>query len=183
MRTDQYNWEEIFHNSAVILSESLANDKKTIARPSELYAALKKYYEQNGWDYKLPKQSTYNRRMHNKLELERSQRILKTSLYKLIGQYRDMSIEALSQHLQIKEGSMSGQQCYLFLRLNRKKRSIAANKEILYSACKQLKQKFTDEILFASYDDDTIVLILQNTNAHQKIKEFVERSMVESKEE
>lgn len=182
MRIDHFDWEEIFKDSADILSRSLAEDKKPIYKVSELYAALSKLYKQREKQNMLPKQSTYNKRMHEKLELEHSQRIMKSSLYKLIGYYHEMSIQALSQYLTVKEEALSQEIRYLFLRLDKGKRNIVDNKKLLYSTCKQLKQRFSDEILFLSYDDDTIVLMFPNEKSRNKVKKFFEKCM-QSKEE
>ncbi|MBQ8435739.1 MAG: hypothetical protein IJX24_07005 [Oscillospiraceae bacterium] len=182
MKTDFFPWDDIFRDSAEILSGSIAVDKKPISKVSELYKALEKLYRKRDMSDMLPKPSTFNKRMHAKLGLDNSQRILKNSLYKLIGQYYNMSIEALSQHLTIKEEGSGEQVCYLFMRLKRGERSITENRRLLFSTSKHLKQKFSNEILFLSYDDDTIVLMLPDDSARQRVKAFAQSCMADSEE-
>ena len=107
---------------------------------------------------------------------------MKSSLYKLIGQYYQMSLQVLSQYLTVKEDVSSQQICYLFLRLVKGKRTIIENKKLLYSTCKQLKQRFSEEILFLSYDDDTIVLMFPNKSARQKVKNFIAKNTLKPEE-
>lgn len=177
VKTNHFDWEEIFKDSADILSRSLAENRKPITKVSELYAALEKLYIQRDKKDMLPEPTTYNKKMHEKLELKKSQRIMKSSLYKLIGQYHTMSIQALSQYLTVKEEVSSQQICYLFLRLTKGERTITDNKKLLYTTCKQLKQRFAEEILFLSYDDDTIVLMFPDEKSRQKVKKFIVKNV------
>lgn len=182
MKTAYFDWEELFKDSADILSRSLAEDRKPIAKVSELYAALEKLYILRDKKHMLPEPATYNKKMHIKLKLENSQRIMKSNLYKLIGHYHTMSIQVLSQYLTVKEEVSSQQICYLFLQLTKGERTIIDNKKILYSTCKQLKQRFSEEILFLSYDDDTIVMMFPNEKSRQNVKEFIAQNTPKQEE-
>lgn len=176
MKTDQFPWEEIFKDSARLLSESLANEKKPISKVSELYKALEKDYKNKGKpEREIPGEVSFRRKLHKKLNIAYEQRIYKSALYQLIGKYYNMTIPALAQHLTMTPVDSHDNLCYLFLRVQKGKRSISENKKILYATCKQLKIAFPDEIMFLSYDDDTIVMMCPNKEARKKVKTNIEK--------
>lgn len=180
MKTDYYNWDEIFRDAADILARSLAEKKVPISKASQLYAALEKQYRSEKQNF--PEAVTFRKRLHRQLNIDESQRIYKTTLYQLIGQYQKMTLPALAEYLTPSMQPVNCNDCYLFYRINREERTIADNRKLLYATAKVMKEHFKQRILFLSYDDDTIVILCADSDAKNQISAYIQKSLRQEQE-
>lgn len=171
MNTDHFDWEIIFKDAARILSESLSDSKNNITKVSELYQKLKAEYKK--LSKPLPAQNTFTKKIHAYLHPDDKQRIYKTSIYQLIGAYYPQSIEPMAQNFKI-ISALPDNMTYLFLRLDDKGGKTADNLKILYEMVYKLKNKFSEDILFISYDITTIVIICKDQTSKDKIHNFID---------
>ena len=87
-----------------------------------------------------------------------------------------MTIDMLSDNVRISSDSADTGCHWIIIRLNRcvnedDDRFLNTQRH-LYHLSQALKDKFTSEILFISFDRDTLVILCSNNDAKNKIKEY-----------
>ena len=170
-RNSKFDWKTIEEESLAILIESHASGTKPM-KLSELYAKLKEKYEKKG---KLaPGQNTYRQEMHKRLKIPNNQRATESELYRLAGLYPDMTLEMLACHLDITNAAPEPDDKWLLVRLkrDRKKSSYTSLMQHMYYLTKKIKEKFGDDILFISFDNNTLVIMCRDLEAKSAIYSY-----------
>lgn len=178
MNTPKYNWKKIYKESAAIITASIANDKKPVSSVTQVYERLKAKYHEESRDAQLPKPTMYRKMLHKKLNLKPNQRLVKSALYQMVGAYDKMNIPMLANYLTISSSETADNSKWLFIRLQESEFSHTDVNKLLYNLSQKLKKKFSDEILFISFDIDTIVMMCKDYEAKDKIVDYFHKSYI-----
>jgi hypothetical protein len=144
---------------------------------SELYEKLKKSYEKA--HLKVPAERVYRDEMHKKLGLRKNQKSIRTALYLHAGKEKEMTLKMLSENISISSSETADHTTWLFIRLKGiKKFEFKEKLQHFYQISSKLKKKFHREILFLSFDMDTLVLLCASEQARQKILSYFKNSIV-----
>ena len=149
-----HDWDEILTQCSKIL-----RDNGNIEKVSNLYKLVK--------IPKKPKEDTFRKKIRSELGLK-NERITKESLYRLVGKYSKNFLEALWE-MSAAEGITSYSHCYLFIKIN----NYPDIRELLPKITRSFKVEFKEEVLFSTFDDDTIVLICRDEKAKAKIANYI----------
>lgn len=149
---------------------------------SALYAQLKEKYDNEG--EKCPTKGTFRQKMCKKLGLYGTRKDkVDAALYRLAGAYDKMKLEMLTDNTQISYESYADQSRWLFVRLNKDpKIKYAETQKHLYALSYQLKQekKLQQEIIFISYDRDTLVILCRDNKARKKVAKIFDSEWIEA---
>ena len=170
-RNSKFDWKAIEEDSLKLLIESHTSGTKPM-KLSELYAKLKEKYEKEG--KLVPGQNTYRQEMHKRLKIPNNQRATESELYRLAGLYSDMTLEMLACHLDITNAAPQPDDKWLLVQLNRDREMISYThlKQHMYYLAKELKKKFGDDILFISFDNNTLVIMCRDKEAKLAIYSY-----------
>ena len=173
-------WSMIYKECAIIINESAVQQSgvKTIR---ELHNKLKEKYPSlsspDGWE--LPPYDTFRQKLRKHLELTSRSADVSAALYRFAGAYSKMTIDMLSDNVRISSDSVDTDCRWIIIRLDRcvnedDDRFLNTQRH-LYHLSQALKDKFTSEILFISFDRDTLVILCSDNDAKDKIKEYFNR--------
>lgn len=172
-------WSMIYKECAIIINESAVQQSgvKTIR---ELHNKLKEKYPSlsspDGWE--LPPYDTFRQKLRKHLELTSRSADVSAALYRFAGAYSKMTIDMLSDNVRISSDSVDTDCRWIIIRLDRcvnEDDRFLNTQRHLYHLSQALKDKFTSEILFISFDRDTLVILCSDNDAKDKIKEYFNR--------
>lgn len=168
MKKTIFDWQTIIKDSAKIMAESIATGKKDITTLPALYKELEKMYKSQG--KKIPQPNTYRQYMHKALNIRHNQKTPKDALYQLAGKYDKMTLDILVKNTDV---TVDNGGKWLFIRLKRNDSEYADTQKHLYFLSHELKKKFSREIIFISFDTDTLVIMCRDDDARNLVfKEF-----------
>lgn len=170
-------WSKIYKECAIIINECAAQQSgiKTI---KELHNKLKEKYlllrSSNDWE--LPPYDTFRQKLRKHLELTSRSADVSAALYRFARAYSKMTVKMLSDNVRISSDSVDTDCHWIIIRLDRSVNEdddwFLNTQRHLYHLSQALKDKFTKEIFFISFDRDTLVILCSNSDAKKKIKEY-----------
>lgn len=174
----KYDWEQIIRDMTVIISDRIAAGKNppTI---TTLYHKLSKKYSEQGQPFPTSPE-IFTRKVHSCLGLKKNSKNYEPYFYRLAGQYSGMTLDRLATGLSVSTVSADSSN-WIFIRL---KSIIADSKAInsysvvqkhLYLLSQKLKKKFSSEIIFISFDRDTLVIMCRDNASNQKVVKYFSR--------
>ena len=153
----KYNWNEIVEDSKKIIRDTTKNgNRKLISTMKELYDRLKFQYEKKGKE--IPRYVLYSEKIRKEFNIYHHKKNIQLELYQAVAAHEKISLETLSQNVTISYPTVASQAVWLFIRLKETKETE-----------ERLKEQFKDEILFLSFDTDTVVLLCKDDSARKKI--------------
>lgn len=179
MSNEKFDWEMILKDSAKIVASSLNADKNHALKISNLYKKLEAQYQSEGKS--VPKFNTYRQFMHRKLNMGKSQENVQNALYQLAGTYAKMSLPVLAKNVTVASDNISNDNCWLFIRLknvldsNYVQETDMNKWKIMYYLSQGLKKKYSDKILFISFDTDTIAIMCADNNARERLVSYFQK--------
>jgi hypothetical protein len=167
----KYNWNEIVKDSKKIIHDTTKNgNRKLISTMKELYDRLKFQYEKKGKE--VPRYVLYSEKIRKEFNIDRHKKNIQLELYQAVAAHEKIPLETLSQNITISYPTVASQAVWLFIRLKDTKQkniSLEDYNSHFYYLSKRLKEQFKDEILFLSFDTDTVVLLCKDDSARKKI--------------
>lgn len=170
----KYNWNEIVEDSKKIIHDTTKNgNRKLISTMKELYDRLKFQYEKKGKE--IPKYVLYSKKIRKEFNIDRHKKNIQLELYRAVAAHEKIPLETLSQNVTISYPTVASQAVWLFIRLKETKETEEKNissedyNSHFYYLSKRLKEQFKDEILFLSFDTDTVVLLCKDDPARKEI--------------
>ena len=167
----KYNWNEIVEDSKKIIHDTTKNgNRKLISTMKELYDRLKFQYEKKGKE--VPRYVLYSEKIRKEFNIDRHKKNIQLELYQAVAAHEKIPLETLSQNITISYPTVASQAVWLFIRLKDTKQKNISLKDYnshFYYLSKRLKEQFKDEILFLSFDTDTVVLLCKDDPARKKI--------------
>lgn len=173
MKGKSFNWDDIVKDSSKIIIKSILKGKNEITTLKSLHTALETTYQKNGKE--IPTYSTYRQKMHKLLNIRHNQKNVKNELYQLAGKYEKMTLDALSENIYLSSKIAANDCNWLFIRLKKNEPDYSKTQKHLYFLSQKLKEKFKNEIIFISFDTDTIVVMCSNSNATGKIHSYLKK--------
>ena len=174
----KYDWERIIRDMTDIIAGRIAAGKKPPTITS-LYKQLSKQYKVSGQPFPV-KSEIFTRKIHQYLGLDKNSKNYEPYFYRLAGQYSSMTLDSLATGLSVSSVSADSSN-WIFIRL---KSLIADSKAInsysvvqrhLYLLSQKLKEKFSSEIIFISFDRDTLVILCRDNASNQKVVKYFSR--------
>lgn len=130
-----------------------------------MYQFFEKWYTER--EKKVPEQRHFIRKMREGLGVENGKKI-QPYLYAFVGKYDKMSLELLAEGTTL---SMVSNASWLFVRLRSKISSTADKKNAhFYYLSRKLKEKFPQDILFLSFDVDTLVILCKDEKSKNRVQ-------------
>ena len=170
----KYNWNKIVKDSEKIIHDTTKNgNRKLISTIKELYDRLKFQYEKKGKE--VPRYVLYSKKIRKEFNIGRHKKNIQLELYQAAAAHEKIPLETLSQNVTISYPKVASQAVWLFIRLKETKETEKKNisskdyNSHFYYLSKRLKEQFKDEILFLSFDTDTVVLLCKDDSARKKI--------------
>ena len=173
----KYNWNEIVKNSKKIIHDTTKNgNRKLISTMKELYDRLKFQYEKKGKE--VPRYVLYSEKIRKEFNIDRHKKNIQLELYRAVAAHGKILLKTLSQNITISYPTVASQAVWLFIRLKETKETKETEEKNIsledynshfYYLSKRLKEQFKDEILFLSFDTDTVVLLCKDDSARKKI--------------
>lgn len=158
MSNYQYPWEEIFQDCADLITVQIRDSKNVPETFPQLYQLFEKWYTERG--KKVPEQRHFIRKMREELGVESGKKKIQPYLYAFVGKYDKMSLELLAEGTTLSRVSNAS---WLFVRLRSKISSTTDKKNAhFYYLSRKLKEKFPQDILFLSFDVDTLVILCKD---------------------
>ena len=139
----------------------------------ELYDRLKSQYEKKGKE--VPRYVLYSEKIRKEFNIGHHKKNIQLELYRAVAAHEKIPLETLSQNVTISYPTVASQAVWLFIRLKKTKETEENNISLedynshFYYLSKRLKEQFKDEILFLSFDTDTVVLLCKDDPARKKI--------------
>lgn len=160
MRKSPFKWNRILEDSAEIMAQSIASGNPVSTIPA-LYRLLEQKYKAEG--KALPVERTYRGKLHKLLDIPYNQRNVTSSLYQLAGKYDEMTLAMLSENVMVSYDIKECDCHWLFVKVSskRNKKSMEIQKH-LYHLAHKLKKDFQKEIVYISFDSDTIIILCEN---------------------
>lgn len=170
----KYNWNEIVEDSKKIIHDTTKNgNRKLISTMKELYDRLKFQYEKKGKE--IPKYVLYSKKIRKEFNIGHHKKNIQLELYQAVAAHGKILLKTLSQNITISYPNVASQAVWLFIRLKETKETEEKNISLedynshFYYLSKRLKEQFKDEILFLSFDTDTVVLLCKDDPARKEI--------------
>ena len=176
MSNIKFNWESIFSDSAEIMALSISKGIDIPSTISNLYKKLEEKYETEGKI--IPSYDTYRQVLHKKLNTSHNQKTVKSALYQLAGAYDKMTLQMLAENITVTTDAAADNASWLFIRINAKKIKSEDRNKHLYYLAGELKKKFSREIIFISFDIDTLVIMCADSNARKTIISYFDKSVI-----
>lgn len=176
MANKKYEWDSIIKDMAAIIAGRIASGKKppTI---NTLYKTLKNNYNKQGKLF--PGESAiFTRKIHSYLGLDKNSKNYEPYFYRLAGQYDKMTLDSLATGISVSTANSGSNSSWLFIRINsviNNGKPINSNENVqmhLYKLSQRLKDKFSEEIIFISFDRDTLVIMCMDNNARQTVANY-----------
>ncbi len=171
MKKAMFDWQIIIKDSAKIMADSIFKGRKDISTIPALYKELEKVYKSQ--DKKIPKLNTYRQYMHKELKLSHNQKTPRSALYQLAGRYDKMTLNMLTENV---NATVADSSKWLFIRLKRNDSKYIDTQKHLYSLSHELKKKFSPEIIFTSFDNDTLVIMCRDSESGNSILSYFEEN-------
>lgn len=169
MSNQIYDWEQILQDSADIMATSIINGE-TISKISELYAKLEIKYKAE--KKMLPSDNTYRQVFHKKLNIAPNQTIVTSTLYQLAGKYDKMTLDMLAENVRVSSQTKSDSS-WLFIRLKNIVNDVYADiTKHLYHLSHKLKENFHQEIIYISFDTDTLIILCADSDSRDKLVSY-----------
>ena len=166
MSNYQYPWGEIFQDCADLITVQIRDSKNVPETFPQLYQLFEKWYTERG--KKVPEQRHFIRKMREELGVESGKKKIQPYLYTFVGKYDKMSLELLAEGTTL---SMVSNASWLFVRLRSKISSTTDKKNAhFYYLSRKLKEKFPQDILFLSFDVDTLVILCKNEESKNRVQ-------------
>ena len=172
------DWDKIWKDSAdIVIKHIEAGD--ALSKVSQLYKELEDKFDGESKQDELPKYNTYRQRIHQVLGIESNKGNIKTELYKFAGKYSNMTIDNLCEQLSVSSANESNNSNWLFIKLKRNiekeyyKKKYTAVQSHLYHLSHKLKDKYKEEIVFASFDSNTLVILCKDSKAKENIGNYI----------
>ena len=169
----KYNWNEIVKDSKKIIRDTTKNgNRKLISTMKELYDRLKFQYEKKGKE--VPRYVLYSEKIRKEFNIDCHKKNIQLELYRAVAAHGKILLKTLSQNITISYPNVASQAVWLFIRLKETKETEEKNISLedynshFYYLSKRLKEQFKDEILFLSFDTDTVVLLCKDDSARKK---------------
>lgn len=175
MSNSKFNWDEIMADCADIIARSISSGKKIPSTLPELYKLLSERYSDEG--KKLPVQNTFRQIMHGKLNIGHNQKNVQSAFYRLAGKYDKMTLQMLSDNIVISTDTVADAAAWLFIRLKNKKIPANEKNAHLYYLSHKMKEKFDREIIFISFDTDTLVIMCTGNDSRKKILSYFSNTL------
>ena len=176
MANNKHNWDEIISDCAEIIADIVAKGENIPSTFPALYHLIETKYQNEG---KIPpKQNTFRQVMHDRLKIGNNQKNISAALYRLAGRYDKMTLAQLTENITLTSRRTEDKTPWIFIRLNGSDVSMTDKAGHLYHLSHELKEKFSKQILFASFDIDTIVILCHDDEARKTILEYFEESAV-----
>lgn len=172
----RYNWSEIESDCVEIIAEQFSKGEKIPSSFPALHKLLTNKYTFEGKD--IPKLNTFRQVMHDRLRIGNNQKNISAALYRLAGRYDKMTLAQLTENITLTSRRTEDKTPWIFIRLNGSDVSMTDKAGHLYHLSHELKEKFSKQILFASFDIDTIVILCHDDEARKTILEYFEESAV-----
>lgn len=170
----KYNWNEIVKDSKKIIRDTTKNgNRKLISTMKELYDRLKFQYEKKGKE--VPRYVLYSEKIRKEFNIDCHKKNIQLELYRAVAAHGKILLKTLSQNITISYPNVASQAVWLFIRLKETKETEEKNISLedynshFYYLSKRLKEQFKDEILFLSFDTDTVVLLCKDDPARKEI--------------
>lgn len=122
---------------------------------------------------KIPTYNTYRQKMHEFLNVTSNQKDVKSALYQLAGKYEKMTLDMLVDNICFSSENTSDNCCWLFIRLKKNNPDYTETKKHMYFLSQELKKKYTKEIIFISFDIDTIVVMCSDINGRDTVFSYL----------
>lgn len=174
MSNSKYNWEKIIEDCTKIMSESISKGENIPSTFPGLYKLLQSKYTNE--EKQLPSQNTFRQFMHNRLKIGHNQKNVRGALYKLAGKYDEMTLQMLSDNIIVSTDNNINKSAWLFIRLKNIK-TIKDRTIHFYYLANKIKEKFKHEVLFISFDIDTLVIMCVDNNSRKKILSYFSCSL------
>ena len=166
MAGSKYNWDKIYSDTKQIISGCIENKKAVPTFLSKMHQILEKDYKQKG--KAIPTKRTYVQKMRSMLLIPNTKRNIQAELYRLVGRYDKMTLQLLSDSCTI---SAVNNASWLFIRLQ-SKNTAEERYSHFYHLSHKLKEKFKNDILFISFDMDTLVILCANGSSRVKLESY-----------
>ena len=117
----------------------------------------------------------YSKKIRKEFNIGRHKKNIQLELYRAVAAHGKILLKTLSQNITISYPTVASQAVWLFIRLKETKETEEKNISLedynshFYYLSKRLKEQFKDEILFLSFDTDTVVLLCKDDSARKKI--------------
>lgn len=169
MSNIKYDWEKILKDSAHVMAQCIKNGKY-ISNIIELYYEMESYYKKKGKAY--PCLNTYRQNIGKMLNSSEKGISVKTALYQLAAKYDEMTLSMLAESIAVATDETADNCYWLFIRLKKYEYDYVHVQKHLYFLSHELKKKFSNEIVFISYDIDTLVIMCSNAKARKRLFNF-----------
>lgn len=169
----KYDWEQIIRDSAEVMALSIAKGNDIPKQLSDLFEKLKDKYKSER--KAIPPFNTYRQVIRKKLNIPKRKKIIRQELCRFAGKYNIMSLQLLSENITVYTNIISDQAAWLFIRLKETNISVEDRNSHFYYLAQELKKKFSSEILFVSFDIDTLVVLCNNRSSRKKIVLYFEK--------
>lgn len=166
MSNIKFDWDEVMKNSAHVMAQCLTKGEY-ISTITDLHKKLESYYKSIGKT--APGPSTYRQNVSKRLNSEVS---IKTALYQLAGMYEKMTLQMLAEGITVSTDETADKCNWLFVRLKKSAVDYVNMRKHLYFFSHELKKKFSKDIVFISFDNDTIVILCKDNNSRKKLLNF-----------
>lgn len=166
-----FNWETIKKDSAEIMAVSISEGRDIPSTIRELHDKLSASYSVNG--KRIPEYNTYRQKIRQILEIPRNSKNVKSALYQLAGAYDKMTLQMLADNITVSNDVIADNSCWVFIRLKRHQDDHALFNKHLHFLSRELKKKFAQEIIFISFDTDTLVILCADINARQMLTSYL----------
>ncbi|MCM1508477.1 MAG: hypothetical protein NC177_15310 [Ruminococcus flavefaciens] len=171
MKGKKFYWDIIVKDSAEIIANDILKGKNKITTLKSLYTALEEMYKKDNRE--IPTSSTYRQKMHQVLNVGYNQKNVKSALYQLAGKYDKMTLNMFAENIQLSSENNADNCNWLFIRLKKYESDYTKTQKHLYFFSQELKKKFTKEIVFISFDTDTIVIMCSDINSRNKVFSYL----------
>lgn len=174
----KYDWERIIRDMTDIIAGRIAAGKKPPTITS-LYKQLSKQYKESGQPFPV-KSEIFTRKIHQYLGLDKNSKNYEPYFYRLAGQYSSMTLDSLATGLSVSSVSADSSN-WIFIRLkslitdSKAINSYSVVQKHLYLLSQKLKEKFSSEIIFISFDRDTLVILCRDNASNQKVVKYFSR--------
>ena len=178
MSNQQFDWDEIVQDCIKLIIEQ-TDQTKAISSINDLYVQLDITYRKNG--NKMPSKNTFRQYLRKEMGLQERQSLNKHDFYEFAGAYDRLTVQSLVKDATIEYSSIDRNCCWLFIRVERQVSGESAEKKYrmmqkhLYHLSHKLKEKFSAQIVFVSFDRDTLIILCNNSTARDTIKNYIEK--------
>lgn len=162
-----------------MVTMQIAEGKKIPSSFPALHKLLSEKY--NAENKIIPKLNTFRQVMHDRLKVSHNQKNISAALYRLAGRYDKMTLAQLTENITLTSGRMAGKSPWIFIRLKGSGVSMTDKASHLYLLSRELKKKFEKDILFISFDTDTIVVLCSNVKSMNNILAYFEKNAVRNR--